>query len=44
MKGIYTEYENPLPWLDYTLNSVEHANLLHGICQSLYDGKLAGYL
>ncbi len=26
MKGVYTEAENPLPWLDYMLNGVEHAN------------------
>jgi len=26
MKGIYTEKENPLPWLDYMLNGVEHTN------------------
>ncbi len=26
LKGVYTESENPLPWLDYMLNGVEHAN------------------
>jgi ribonucleoside-diphosphate reductase beta chain len=26
MKSIYTVPENPLPWLDYMLNGVEHAN------------------
>ena len=26
MKAIYTQPENPLPWLDYMLNGVEHTN------------------
>ena len=35
MKKIFHSEDNPLPWLDYMLNAVEHTNFLKIVLPSM---------